>query len=220
MLDKFLILLALVVVAALSPAIANDPSPTCFAGVHAGSGGLGANGGCRLSSQFVLRFSVEGASQDLERTLDGVDYDADLEIGFSRLQLDYFPADSGFFVTGGLVDTDLRGEGTANPSSSVLIGSTLVSPANLGFLEMSAGLEGIEPYVGLGWLNYFGRNFVLRSEIGVSSFPGIEVTLVERETNFIPQEDIDAEVDQALDDIEENLIAYPYLRVGLEYRFR
>lgn len=220
MLDKLMIFLALVAVAALSPVLANDAKPACFAGVHVGSGGPGFGGGCAVRSDISIRLAVEGIDDDVSESIDGVNYDANADISFTRVQVDWFPTSTGFFLSGGLANTDLSVSGTANPTQSIQVGSITVPPESLGFLELDAAFDGTEPYIGLGWLGKLGSNFSIRSEFGVSSVPDPSISLVERETNFIPEADIQREIDEVLAEYDDELSLYPYLKIGLEYRFR
>lgn len=219
MLDKLIILLALVAVAALSPVLADDHRPACFAGGHAGSGGLGLGGGCAVGSKLAVRLSVEGVDDSVTETIDGVEYDANGDVSFTRVQLDWFPTGSGFFVSGGFADTDLSVDGTADPTTPIQVGSVTVPPASLGFLEMTAAFDGVEPYLGLGYLWSVGSRFSIRSELGVSSMPDPDVTLVEQGSNFISDADIQQEIDDLLAEYDDELSLYPYLRIGLEFRF-
>ncbi|GEM_PF-4140624 len=219
MLDRVLILFALIAVAALSPVLADDHDVDCFAGAHIGTGGVGAGGGCRVTKQLSLRFAVEGADTDLSQNIDGVDYDIAADLGFTRVQLDWFPTDTGFYVSGGIANMDLAVDGTADPTAPIQVGSVTVPPGSLGFLEMAVRFDGVSPYLGLGWLATMGSRLSIRSEIGVSKVDDPDVSLVERETSFISEADIQAEIDEVMAEYNDELSLFPYLKFALEYRF-
>lgn len=219
MLDRLLVLVALITVAALSPVLADDHQPACFGGLHAGTGGVGGGGGCELKPGLVLRLAIEGIDAEDSQNIDGVEYELAADLGFTRLQLDWFPTPTGFYLSGGLAKMNIDVDGTADPTAPIQVGSITVQPADLGYLDMSVDFKSVSPYVGLGWLTSFGNRVSLRSEIGVSSVDSPEVSLVERETSFIPEADIQAEVDEVLAEYDDALSLYPYVKFGLEYRF-
>lgn len=146
---------------------------------------------------------------------DDVDYNIDLSVGGIAALADYYPNETGLRVSGGLFfsNTDIVGMARATGGETIEVGDNEYSNASL---ETELSFENkVAPMLAVGYEKRFGGNWAFDAEIGAIVVGGINVDVSSDE---IPMEDLEAEAQQLEDDLSA-VKAYPWLAIGVSYRF-
>lgn len=198
---------------------------TAHAGEAYGALGIpGVMGGYAhtLNDRVTLRAdyaSLGSHKKDGER--EGINYKGKLKLARVGVFADYFPASSGFRLTGGLTLNDMSLKLRSNmPAGSIVnIGGTNYVANGNEYLNADAKIPRVTPYVGIGWGHHrreAGWGFI--ADVGVS----IGKAKLDVDTNLasygVSQADIDREVDDLHDDVAKVRVI-PQLSVGMSYRF-
>ena len=106
----------------------------------------------------------------------------------------------------------------ARPTVDVEIGDTTYSPADVGTLTGCVEIDGLSPYVGIGWGNPFtsNRRWGFTFDMGVAFTDSPDVSLTS--TGIVSQADLSNEIKEIEDDLE-GIKFYPVISLGLFYRF-
>jgi len=86
-----------------------------------------------------------------ERNMDGIAYDAELDLRSAGALVDWYPGLGGFRVSGGVRVNGNSVDLTAQLSQTVNLGGTAYSPSQVGRLSGSADFNRFAPYLGVGW---------------------------------------------------------------------
>ena len=133
---------ALALMSALSPAAAFAIEPA-WVGVRAGTNGVGGEVGVRILPTIVLRGVVQGYDYGYNQTIDDIAYGGTLKLGSYGLQADFRPPIVPFYVTAGIFANDNQFDLVATPATSVMIGNTSYTPAQVGTLNTKATFDEI-----------------------------------------------------------------------------
>ena len=106
----------------------------------------------------------------------------------------------------------------ARPTKSEQIGDTIYTPAQIGTLSGSVDIDGLAPYVGIGWGNPLTHNqrWGFTCDFGVAFTDSPDVALTS--TGVVSQVDLSREINEIEDDLD-SLKFYPVISMGLFYRF-
>lgn len=135
--------------------------------VYAKAGFLGAGIGYSqgISPALTLRADITtiGSYQRNGHSSD-FDYRAKLHSNQASGYLDWFPFDSGFRLTAGLIARDLKATANARPNTAgeITIGDTSVTYGANDHADARIRFPSVAPYVGLGW----GHNVGQRTQPG------------------------------------------------------
>jgi len=195
----------------------NDLKP--IVGVSAGTSGFGLQAGLQVNPRHSVRLVTNNLSVDQTLEIDGVDYELDSEIKMPQLLVDFHPFNSGFYLTAGLTRNGSSLGGLATLSEPTQIGSVTVNPSDVGGLQAKARYDETSPYLGLGWRSGMNSSLAWQFEFGLTRMNEPDVSLIEVDSNFVSQADLDAEADIMQSDIEDTVVVYPHLRIGVQYRF-
>lgn len=160
--------------ALLFGAIAALPAPAAHAsdwslGLRAGTLGLGIEGTWRYSPNLAVRVPLNLLDYSFDRSEDGVDYDAKLQLQSFGALIDYYPFGGTFFLSGGLMDGGNKVKLKASDPTGTEeydIGDQTYTSDPSDPLTVRAGVDfgGLAPYAGIGWGNsadseagWFGR---------------------------------------------------------------
>lgn len=190
-----------------------------FIGANIGTSGVGLQGGLQLLPKLSLRLVTNNLTVDRTVEVDGVDYELDSDIEMPQLLLDFHPFGNGFYLSGGLTRNTSSMGGLATLNSPTQIGSVTVNPEDVGALRATADYDDTAAYFGLGWRSGMDGGLAWQIEFGASAMDDPSVNLQEEGSNFISQEDLDAEERTMEKDLEEEFEVYPHLRIGVQYRF-
>lgn len=106
----------------------------------------------------------------------------------------------------------------ASPTENVEIGDTTYTPAQVGTITGSAEIDGMSPYIGIGWGNPIqsNRRWGFTLDLGVAFTDSPDVSL--SSTGIVSLADLEQERQEIEDDLD-SLKIYPVITLGLFYRF-
>lgn len=186
-------------------------------GVSLSSFGAGAQVTWGINDNLGVRGHFSAAEFDESTEADGVDYDAELEVGAIGVILDYYPMGGNFRLSAGLFDNQNELTGTATVAAEGIGDGTATYT---GQMDIDVDLGDVVPYVGLGWGNAAGDGMPVRFGVDVGLVPmdpDVELTL-QQPAPGVTQADIDAEEKNVEDDLDEFEL-YPFINLSLSYRF-
>ena len=200
------------------PATAQEVGDTTVA---AGISTFGANleAAYQVSPEFRVRGALMGGLSYSETSNeDGNEYDLDASLGAIAILADYYPTQSGFRVSGGVVfsNTNIDATTTASTGSPIEIDDQSFTT---GSVKASAEFANtVSPMVTAGYDYRFGNAWSIGGEIGAIYTGGVDLKATG--SNAALQTAIDGSQDYAdarrdADDIK----FYPYLSVTVGYRF-
>lgn len=193
--------------------------------VGSGISSLGSN--IEATYQFDPDFRFRGVllgvpsfgdnSQNLE--LDGTDYDYEASVRAFATLIDYYPNDSGWRISGGL----LFNRSEFNATATLTANNTFTLDDGATFDSGSASLDfafnkTVSPMVTTGYDYPIGEKWVLSGELGAIYADGL--SLIASSTNAALQAEISDEphIQDARDDADE-VTFYPYISFTVSNRF-
>jgi len=192
-------------------------------GAKTGTLGLGGEVMVNVMPDVNLRLGIGTFSFSHDEEYSDVDYDFDLDLLTYPITLDWYPFGGSFHISAGVVfnDTDISLD--SSYSGSLEIGGNTYTAAEIGVLSGDLDLNGIAPYVGLGWGNPFDKEkrwgFV--TDLGVAFIDSPDVDLSGTGTlsgNAAFLADLAIETADLEDDLEGFAI-YPVFSASLYFRF-
>lgn len=193
--------------------------------VSAGVSSLGLNleGSYRFDPNFRARGAVMGLPglDELSDTFeeDGTTYAYDASIASFAALIDYYPSETGFRVSGGLLINQTNASATAELSGE----NSFTLDDGTEFSSGSANLEvafkkTVSPMVSAGYDYNFGQNWVLSGELGAIYTGGISLDASSTNAQLQAEIDDDADIQELRDDLDD--VAFlPYVSVTVGYRF-
>lgn len=164
----------------------------------------------RLGDRWALRAPFGAGSIGLDDKSNGQDYSGDLDARGIGLLGDYYPfAGSGFRLSAGVFLTDYSADLT---SDGVEFGG-VVSDVTAQVRQR----QNLMPALAVGYGGAVGRNGLISVTAGGLFGDGFDVTARES-TGLVPQEDVDAEIEDIRGDLGD-LDIIPYLQLSVGFRF-
>ena len=189
-------------------------------GAHGGTLGFGPDISLSLSPRLTLRGTGNFFSYDLDETVEGIDYNLDLDLMTAGALIELHPFQTGFHFALGAFYNDNSAGLDAVAGAGSQIGSFTVPGGQSVGLRGDLDFDEFAPYLGLGW----DRTFTSRSNWSVSFQAGVlfqsEPNVGLRQTSgpAVSQSDLNAEARSIEDDLEL-LEFFPVVSFGLNYRF-
>ena len=184
-----------------------------------GTLGAGAEFTTKIATDINARVGLNALDFDFDdEEIDDVEYDLGIELSSFSALVDWHIFDDSFHITGGFISMNNEIDLDATPTKSVEIGDTIYTPAQIGTLSGCVDIDGLTPYLGIGWGNPFGgdRRWGFTLDLGVAFTDSPDVSL--SATGAIAQADLEKERKDIEDDLDFIQI-YPVLSLGLFYRF-
>lgn len=191
-------------------------------GVKLGTLGAGVEINYPLSSMLSISAGLNKFSQSEDDSIDGIEYDVDLDLQTISLFVNYHPFSGSFRITAGAMINGNELSMAAKPNATYDIDGNIYTAAEVGSLEASVDFNSLAPYVGIGYGNGADKGLGFTFDVGVlmQGEPNVDLEskggLLSNDPTF--QADLDAEEKAAEDDIDDFTI-YPVLAVGVSYRF-
>lgn len=214
-----LLLLSLAFAASPLPAQANFS-----AGIRAGSLGLGLEAAKLITPNIAIRGGAYRFSRSFSRTESDVQFDVDLAFkAFSGI-VDLYPAARGsFHLSGGLISTPVKIDGTGKPTGASYTFNDVDYPtAQVGTVTGTARWPKTLPYVGLGWgtpaSSSGGLSFLFDLGVGIGK-PTIALSASAATPGSALAADVEAERVKIADKVNKYLKVYPVVSLGLAIRF-
>lgn len=209
-----------------SPPIAADPGPLpygLFVSPAISTLGVGLEAGMRINETFGVRFGGNWLSFNVDRTVDGIDYNADARLASLGALADYHPFQGGFRLSGGVRFNFNKADLTSTPDRAVTIGNVSFSPAELGTLNGDATFNPIAPYLGIGYGGtLLSGALSIGFDLGVMYQGSAKVDLSAQngllQDSTVLQDNLAIEEQNIEDDLKE-FVLYPVVGLAMIYRF-
>ena len=191
-----------------------------YAGLKAGTLGVGVDFSIPLSQSFSLRLNVNGLKLNIDTSKDGVDYNSDIELLTAGAMIDYYPFyDGSFHITAGgyYYANNLKSQGTI-PKGNYTVGGIPIIINTATSVDITLDFPEFAPYIGIG---YGGREISKGwnwgIDIGVMYHGEGDLTLTENSIDIL-------EVDRAreeknMQDDVRDIPIYPVVMIGITYSF-
>jgi hypothetical protein len=155
-----------------------------------------------------------------DEEIDDVDYDLGVDMRSFSALLDWHIFNDSFRISGGLISMDNEIDLDARPNTHVEIGDNTYTPAEVGTLSGSVDIDGLAPYVGIGWGNPLTSNkrWGFTCDLGVAFCDSPDVALSATGLAAGLAADIEKERRDIEDDLD-SLEFYPVISMGLFFRF-
>lgn len=157
-----------------------------------------------------------------------VDYDLKLKLKSLEALLDWFPMQSQFRISAGLVynDNQVNATGRSNSNGEYTINGNTYNATNAGRIDGNIDFRKVAPYLGIGWGNALATNkgWGFSSDLGVL-FQGPPNTSLTNSGCTLPGDDCarlasDVSAENArLRDKADSFKFYPVVRIGVSYKF-
>lgn len=194
-----------------------------------GTTGVGIHLSVPLAQQLNARFGVNYFDYSFNSSTNDVNYDAKARLRTFDALLDWFPLDSGFRLSGGVVYNGNKIDATGKPKANGIytINGNVYTASQAGQVDGRIDFKKFAPYVGLGWGNALApakAGWGFTADLGVM-FQGNASTSVSSSGCNAPAAicsrlatDVAAENAQLSDKVHGYNL-YPVLRVGVSYQF-
>lgn len=192
-----------------------------------GTTGLGVGLNFPFSNKLNGRIGINYGEFNGNETVSDVNYDYRLKTKTADALLDFFPSDSTFRITGGIVFNGNKANYDARPAgSSYEFNGTLYTTSSIGSVKGTTDFREVAPYLGVGW----GKNvmkekgWTFAADLGVLFQGSPRTTLRSTNCNLgaaacaALQEDLNAEA-AAINEDSRDYRYYPVLRFGAAYKF-
>ena len=183
----------------------------------AGTLGVGPELTTKLATDINVRVGFNTFDFDDEE-IDDVDYDLGIDLSSVSALVDWHIFDDPFRISGGFISMHNEIDLDARLNKSVEIGNTIYSPAQIGTLNGSLDIDGLSPYVGIGWGNPFAgkRRWGFTLDLGLAFTDSPDVKL--SSTGIVTLADLEKERRDIEDDFD-SIRCYPVISLGLFFRF-
>ena len=187
--------------------------------------GVGGEFTAGLATDINARVGLNTFDIDFDDTeIDDIEYDLGVELNSISALLDWHVFDDNFHVTGGFISMNNEFNLDARPANSVEIGDITYSPTDIGYLTGQAEIDGMAPYLGVGWGNPIQSNrrwgFTLDLGVAFTDSPDVTIRsvggLLSSDAGFLAE--LEKERKELEDDLD-GLQIYPVISLGLFFRF-
>lgn len=197
---------------------------------HAGEvyGGIGLPGvfigyAQPLNESFTVRADVATlGSRSADGREEGIDYDGKINLHRAGVFADWFPAQGGFRITGGLTFNDAKVKLTARGDGGTInIGGQdyVFTPADR--FDVRVKYPSVTPYLGIGYGHHRtgATGWAFHFDVGASyGKPKVRGGVSGPAAALVRDEDVEQELDELRDSVEKYRVL-PQLSVGASYRF-
>jgi len=189
-----------------------------------GTLGMGGDFTTGITNNINARVGLNMLDIDFdEEEIDDVEYDLGIDMySFSAL-VDWHIFNDSFRISGGFISMNNEIDLDARPTTSEEIGGTIYTSDEIGTLSGNVDIDGLAPYVGIGWGNPLTHNkrWGFTCDIGVALTDSPDVALAATGT-LASDPTFLADLEQERKDIEDDMDSlkfYPVISLGLFYRF-
>jgi hypothetical protein len=189
-----------------------------------GTLGVGAELTTKLATDINARVGLNMLDFNYDDELDDVEYDLGIDLSSFSALVDWHIFDDSFRISGGFISMNNEISMDARPTENVEIGDITYSPAEIGTLKGSVDIDGLSPYVGIGWGNPFAgnRRWGFTLDLGVAFTDSPDASLTSVGGSKSSDQDLLDELEKERKDIEDDLDSfkfYPVISFGLFFRF-
>lgn len=118
-----------------------------------GSTGFSLHATTPITDKFSARMGLSGLNYSNSLNTSDARYDADLKLRMLDALVDFYPMNSGFRLTGGLILNGNKFDASAKPTGagSYTFNGNAYSTASVGRVDAKVDFNTVAPYLGLGW---------------------------------------------------------------------
>jgi hypothetical protein len=181
--------------------------------------GLGGELTTAITPKVNARVGVNALQLNVdENKVEDVEYDTELDFSSLSVLADWHVFDDAFRISGGVLSMNNGIEMNARPTVSVEIGDNIYTPAQVGTLTGRVDIDGLAPYIGIGWGNPLTsrQRWGFACDFGLAFTDSPEVSLTS--TGVVSQADLTKEIKEIEDDADSFKV-YPVISLGFYYRF-
>ena len=216
-------LLATIFSLACSPATYADSGDIGVA-VKGSTLGLGGEVTVGISPSINARAGCSGFHYNGHTTQSDIKYNYKLDLESFPVLLDWYPFDSGFRLSSGVVINNNNVTATGTSQTSYNIGGTPYSPAELGSLSGKVGFKHVAPYAGIGWGNAVGEDsgLSITVDLGIMFQGRPDVSLTAEGGTLVNTTPFKTNLANEINDVKNkinDLKYYPVISLGLAYKF-
>ena len=188
-----------------------------------GTLGLGGELTHRIATDINTRVGFNMLDYSFDDDVAGIDYDFGLHLRSFSALVDWHIFDGPFRITGGILSMNNELDLDTVFNQSVTIGDTTYTATEVGTLSGKMDLDGVAPYIGIGWGNPVGRGrrWGFYSDFGIAFGNSPDVVLHATGTRA-GDPTFQADLAEEARDIEDDLDFlefYPVMTAGLYFRF-
>jgi len=191
-----------------------------------GTLGYGAELNLNISDGVNARFGINGGNYKYNANAGSTNYYFDLQLQSVSALLDWYPYNTGFHASGGLLYNNTKNI-FAPTTSSYLLGNTLYTTTGTGSNVLSSfkgtmSFLPVSPYIGIGWGNPVekGKGWGLVTDIGVLFQGEPTIDLVVTCATSCPSLQTDAAAENAkLQSDLSNYKWWPVVSIGITYQW-
>ncbi len=213
------VLLLIIATAALSSAAHAENNAVA---AKIGFLGLGVEYTYTLNERVAFRGGINGARLGFDAVESNIDYDFDLIWDSISAGVDFHPLKGPFRLSGGLLINDNGLDAQSRLASSIDVGGTTYTPAEVGTLRATIGFKSTAPFFGLGWdWSRDKSKFGLAFDLGIVKQGSPRLTLVADGTlvgDPAFEDDLAAETLE-LQDALDGFDLYPFATLGFVFKF-
>lgn len=226
------LLLALAAITILLPRSASaeasaepDPGLKVAVGLKVTTVGVGVEAALKINDYFSVRGGPNWIGFGLsKKSIDGIEYDLDLDFLNGSVFADVHPFQNGFRVTTGLFFGGNSVDLSSTPTEPVKVGDITFTPQELGTLDGDVSLNTVAPYVGFGWITgqdkEEGFQFFVDAGVKFGGHPDVNLTATGGTLSGLPilTNELAKEQGNIANDLKI-LGFYPLIQIGVNYRF-
>jgi len=188
--------------------------------------GLGGEFTTGVTSNVNARVGLNMLDFDIdEQELDDIEYDFGLDFSSFSALADWYVFNGSFRISGGILSLNHEVNLDASPTADGIdIGDGTYLPADIGSLSGCVEIDGVAPYVGIGWGNPLtsSRRWGFNCDFGVAFTNSPNVKLSANATDPAIADALAADLARESNKIEEDLEPfefYPVIALSFFYRF-
>jgi len=185
-----------------------------------GTLGLGGEFTAGIADNVKARVGMTTFDFDMDEEFDDVEYELGLGLNSVSALVDWHVFQDSFHITGGFISMDNEIDLDATPTEDVEIGDNTYTPGDVGTISGSVDIDGMAPYLGIGWGNPLTNNkrWGFTFDLGVAFADSPDVSLSATGLAAGLAADLEKERKEIEDDLEV-VEFYPVIYMGFFYRF-
>lgn len=192
-------------------------------GAKSGTLGIGGELTKKVATDINARVGFNMLDYNFDGDIAGIEYDLGLDLRSFSALVDWHIFDGPFRITGGILSMNNELDLDTVFNQSVTIGDTTYTSTEVGTLSGRMDLDGVAPYIGIGWGNPVGRGrrWGFYSDFGIAFGNSPDVVLHATGTRA-GDPTFQADLAEEARDIEDDLDFlkfYPVMTAGLYFRF-
>lgn len=192
-------------------AINETPAPDVIVGLGVSTLGANLEAAYRMNPTYQVRGVVMGGIDiDYDETSDDGEFNGNLTLGGVALMGDFYPLQTGWRVSGGLLfsGSELTATGTADVEGAMNVDADI---------EARFASE-IAPMITTGYDVAMGERWSLNTEAGLIFIGGIDLTYTASDPTLQDELDNDPDLRETVEDASDIPI-YPYASITVSFRF-